>query len=383
MKMVKTSLLAAAAGVLISPALMAADIVDETDTRDLSAEYLDTAVAADFVEGGILAVILDAEYANNDIITLTFTGDALDNNTLAPSIEVDPGDTTKGFTLGLISSNSGQAVYRVTDLVESIGPGAGTTIGVTVTIADDDVTTLEFDAQAVSSAGGVLVIFNAETNTGLALDTGGGDARSVQYLDVVTQFSVAAAKVFNGVIDVNADRLLFTAADEGTDEDSIAVTVGDDGDVLDLPATLVDVSYVVTGDFSWVFDTDPDVEGIQPNVGVFTPDFGCGDGDFMVMADAISWTCPTVEAALVIDVTANVDGDDNQAVLPAGPFAATVVVNYNGFAPEEGGEASTTIYNAGFGAWTLNGFQAKVAYMPFQTGISPGHLHREPQRPVR
>jgi hypothetical protein len=126
-------MLAIAAGVLISPALMAADIATNTDTRDLSDEYLSTANATDEVFGGALVVELGAEYTVDDVITLTFSGDALDNTSLLPSIDVLEAGTFKGLTLGLLSSTSGEAVYRVTALT---GASTDTTNGLLVTIAD-------------------------------------------------------------------------------------------------------------------------------------------------------------------------------------------------------------------------------------------------------
>jgi hypothetical protein len=54
-------------------------------------------------------------------------------------------------------------------------------------------------------------------------------------------------------------------------------------------------------------------------------------------------------------------------VLPATSFASTHVLNFEGSGAPAG---SITVTNVVLGAWTLNGFQAKVAYMPFQSGIS-------------
>ncbi len=367
MKMVRTSLIAAAAGVLISPALMAADIVDDTSTRDLSDEYLGTANATDVVLGDTLAVLLGAEYTVDDVITLTFSGDALDDGTLQNSIDVAEVGVFKGVTLGLLSSTSGSAVYRVTALT---GAPTDTTVGLSIEIAPTNI--LEFNAQAVDAAGGVNVSFEAETNNGLALDTGGGDDRAVDYLDVSTQFTIMADRAFNGVVDVNEDRLLFTdvgPAPDDDENDTVQATIDDDAGSLDLAAVFDSAEYVVTGDFGWVFDDDAGTAGIQPAAGVFNPSAGCG-ADLVVEPTQISWSCSTLGATLTIDISAN-DIGDGTAVLPKTAFAATVEVLYDGFtngASPEG--TSNLLSNASVGAWVLNGFQALIPYMPYGPGIS-------------
>ena len=368
MKMVRTSLLAAAAGVLISPALMAADIVANTVTRDLSDEYLGTANATDIVEGGALEVVLGAEYTVDDVITLTFTGDALDTSTLDPSITVAAATPLKGVTLGLLSSTPGQALYRVTALV---GPAADTTVGVSIPFgAAND---LDFNAQAVDAAGGVVVSFEAETNTGLPLDTGGGDDRSVEYLDVSPQFTIDVDRAFNGVVDVNNDRLQFTnvgPAPDDADNDTLTTTIADDIAALDLDAVFDSAEFVVVGDFSWVVDDDDVTAGIQPIAGVFNPSAGCG-ADLVVEVTQISWSCNTLGATLTIDVDPNVDSNGDRVVLPKTTFIGTVDVLYDGFGNTASPEGIKTLLASGsVGEWILNGFQSELSYTPYGSGIS-------------
>ena len=71
---VRKILIPVVAGLFISPAMMAADLDGETTGRTFSNEYLGTADATDIVAGDVLAVLLEAEYAVSDIITLTFSG---------------------------------------------------------------------------------------------------------------------------------------------------------------------------------------------------------------------------------------------------------------------------------------------------------------------
>ena len=373
MNKVKTNLFALAAGVLISPAIMAADIVTNTTTRDVSDEYLSTANATDEVTGGALSMTLGAEYTVDDVITLSFSGMALDTTSLLSSIVVaaDALNDFKGITLGLLSSTSSQAVYRVTALV---GPSDDTTVGLVIPIRAANL--LEFNAEAVDTAGGVTVSFAAQTNNGLDLDTGGGDLRSVAYLDVSPQFSITADRAFNGVVDVNNDRLQFTNVadlpapnDDGVDTDTLTATVANDV-TLFLPATFVRAEYVVVGNFGWVVDDNDTLAGIQPAAGVFNPSALCGVADFVVTATQISWSCTSLGATLEIDVSNNLDGNGDRVILPKTPFTATVDVLFQGFGNDPSPEGLKGLLSgASVGAWVLNGFQAELSYTPFGDNI--------------
>ena len=59
----------------------------------------------------------------------------------------------------------------------------------------------------------------------------------------------------------------------------------------------------------------------------------------------------------------------SRKTLPATTYTAAITAEYTDgwFGSARTGTSEFTGLNAG--AWTLNGFQAKVAYMPFQTGI--------------
>ncbi len=361
MKMVRKTLIPAAVGLLVSPALMAADIDGPSASRAYSQELLNTADATDTIAGDALGVALGAEYAVDDVITLSFSGDALDDSTLPNSITVAAVGTAneKGITLGLLSSSSGEAVYRVTALD---GPASDTTVGVTIPVAIADV--LDFNAQAVQAAGGVTVSFAAETNAGLPLDTGGGALRSIDYLTVDDQFSVTITDL-DGVIDVETGREAFV----GGTTDVLTVAITDGGSGFNGAATLVDVDWEVEGDFSWIFDTDAVTAGVQPATGVLAVSTGCTVDS--VASDTVSGTCTTGAGSntLTVDVGPNVGPMGEAAVLAPTSFTATVTVNYSSTL---GASPGSTVLAAGesAGSWTLNGAQVLVPYMPYGPSIS-------------
>ena len=345
-------LIPVAAGLLFSPALMAADLDGNSTATTFSTEFLGTAGTGDTVASAALGVVLQAEYAIGDIITLAFSGSALDGTSIPTSVVVAVG-AINGITLGLLSATADEAVFRVTDVVAGT---SNTTVGVIVPFA----TSVNYDAQAVFAAGGVTVSYSAATSTGLALDTGGGDLRSHDHILSAAEYSVAApTTIYDAVIDVDTDRLAFTSTDTF---DAAAVALADS---IDTGGTaFVSQDIVWTGDFSWIADTDDVTAGVQPPAGVVVAT-GCtvSMAGIAVTATDISYNCGTGSSTLTLDPAANTGG----TAMSATTFTVAVTANYTGF--------SSTAGTAGFGplaagAWTLNGYQALIPYMPYGSGIS-------------
>ena len=241
---VRKILIPVAAGLLFSPALMAADIATgATTVVSASDEFLSTAVAASTVTGGVLSLELEAEYAVGDIITLAFSGAALEAGLLS-SITSATNTAISAVTIGLLNDDASSGTYRVTDVTAG---AANTTIGVVLELAAAGV--LTFDAAGVDSAGGITVDYSAETDNGLALDSGGTD-NTVDWITTGVQFSATVTTAFNGVIDVDDNRETFEGAE--TVDTMTSTTVNDAGS-FSQSATLVDYDVVVTGDWSSVF----------------------------------------------------------------------------------------------------------------------------------
>lgn len=360
MKMVRTSLLAVTAGALISPALMAADVETPSLSAFVSDEYLSTSPSDEALSHPVVGFIIGAEYAVGDIIDLTFTGDALDDSTLPTSI-VSTGAGLAEVTVGLLSSSAGAATYRVTEI--DVVPG-NSTIGAAFDLC---ATPCDFNAQAVDANNGVVMAFSAQTGTSLPLDTSGGADRSTALFVTGSQFAASVPTAFDGIVDVNDNRESFTTGtmDSATfNVDPFAQTCAglpdDPCEANFLEATPLDQDVMITADFGWVADSIPGTPELDPAAGVFNLP-NCTDMTEMFSATYIMATCAFGDSDIDIDVAPN-----GAAVLPAGSFVSTHVINYEG----SGSTASSiTVTNIALGAWTLNGFQAKVAYMPFQTGI--------------
>lgn len=363
------TLLAIAAGGLISPAAFAAILDDDgagpSTTWYYSDEFLSTAVAADEVTSGAINVIIEAEYAVGDIVTLAVTGSAIESGFPTSVIVPCADNTNAGITFGLLSSDADGAVYRVTELDAGTCVNATTTVNVTVPFTAG----LQMNAQAVDLAGTITANFSAETGTGLGLDTGGGLARSGSLIVTGSEFAATVPTPFDGIIDVENDRETF----EGFNPIDATVWQVLPGQV---PTGGVDVATTVTigplaqevsvaGDWSFIQDTDDVTADIQPNAGVVLS--SCSGGTFdAVTATSITLTCNLFGQVLQINNGPNVDGNGDAVAIADGSFTGTHVLTFDGIGGIEG---SITVVNIDLGDWALNGFSADVAYMPFGTGI--------------
>ena len=363
-------LIPAVAGLMISPALMAANIETSTMPTSESDEWLQTADSTDTVAGGELTVILGAEYAVGDIVTISFSGGALETGLLS-SIPVPQTGNISGITLGLLSSDADTATYRVTDI--ALGDEA-TTVGAIIPIGGDGA--LIFDAPSVDAAGTIVVSYSAATGTGLALDTGGGPdggecttsaCNSVDYITTGPQYGSKVTMAFKGVIDVDNNRETF---EEAAVMDIMIATQTDIGRTFTKSATLeAEKGYdvVVSGDFSFLVDSDLMTPELEPITGVVA----LADSDcvgMVVTVTDITFNCTTTGAATItIDLTLNVSGTPPvPAILPAGAFSITVDVNFTGI----GGTGTKQLLSGSAGAWILNGFQSFLPYVPYGPGIS-------------
>jgi len=350
---IRKVLIPVVAGLMISPALMAADLAGNSTARTVSNEFLGTAAAADIVAGDVLAVALGAEYAIGDIITLAFSGGALDGATVPTSVTVAAG-ALNGITLGLLSATADEAIYRVTD-VDATGV-TNTTVGVLADFAAAD--DLEFGAREIDAAGGVTVSFSAATDTGIPLDTGGGDLRSLEFIAAEDEYDVTVTIAFDQTVDVEQDREAFVAGDDDEGETTLVDLVFAAGQTA-----FVDQDIVWTGDFGWIIDDDDATAGIQPIAGVVTI---AGCASIVVTATTISATCPAGAVSLILDPSVNLDALGDLVILPATAYSVTVTVNFTGF----GGATGTVSFTLAGGEWVLNGFQALIPYMPYGTTIS-------------
>lgn len=333
-----------------STGAMAADLATGTVTTNVSTEYLEVAPAGTLTSANVV-LELGAEYAVNDVITLTFTGnDALDVTSLPPFVTVASAAPEKGITVGLISTSvengTTKANYRVTDVT---GGATDTTTGITL-----DFGTLDFDS--TKAANGINVAFSAVTNTGLNLDTAGGALRAVDLFAIEDQFEVTVSTALDGVIDVEDERETFV----GAVTSDVLVFESAETAVFDLSAGVDGIDYSIAGNFSWVQDTDANTAGIQATAGTFTvvPTGAAACGAPVVTATALTFSCDILDE---ITVTIDSGPQGSDAILPAGTFGVDANVQYSIGASE----SDKDLDRVAAGAWTLNGSETFIPYMPY------------------
>ena len=363
---IRKILFLAVAGIMISPALMAADIA-APDMRTFSDEFLGTHSDTDTIAGAGLTVTLGTEYTLGDIITLDFSGAALDVATVPTSVTSIPGHVV----LGLLSADTGQAIYRVTSTEPRIVAEGAPVLTFQAADATDDM--IMFNARDVQAAGGVTVSYSAATSTGIALDTVGES--DVAYITVEEEYSIEMVEAFDAIIDVKAERMAFVEVTENVKFDMSSLTVDENDDAFAdaYGTTLVGVDLVWSGNFGWIIDTDDSMDDVQPSANVVTVTTGT-DGmmacnSVVVTAVTIAATCMTPEGSinLKLDPSMNKDADDSLAILPGTSFTVAVTVNYTG---GDGDTAGSRLFSQVLGSWTLNGFQAFLPYMPYGSNIT-------------
>ena len=367
----KRNMLALAAGVLISPTLMAAEL--DLGKHWIGTSYLSLAGAGDTVTTGFVAVELGAEYAVGDKIRLNFSGGTVDGSSFPTSVvvdcipesDLDANDGLAGVTWGRLNFDADGVTWRVTEIDSATCPGATSTDGLRVQFADNFVAL--FDAPAVRAAGGVTVSFSAETGVGDALDVGGVN-RSDSTIDTGSEFTYSVSG-FDATIDVNTDRTTLIPGpwdQAGWNRNPLDLSGGPYAAVTTVSPLGADVMW--SGDFGWIVDNNEATPEIDPQPGVLGFGF-CGP--ITVTATTVSGTdCFPFDGFLFLDPSQNSDAGGLVTLNPTS-YSLTIDQDFQGFYPgDEAPRTGNVVAQLGAGEWDLNGFQAKVAYMPFQTGIS-------------
>jgi len=355
---------------LVATALFAVAGVAQAATvagteHSVTSQYL-ASTGANHTAAADVAVTIGSEYVINDTITLTLSqplAAAVTADIVVAKVDGAGAASKKGVTFAVISGGAigdKTITYRLTALVDGGGAGApGVTNGVVLPLP-------AFQFAKSNLSGGVTVAFSAKTNTGLDLDTSGGAARTKSLAKVVDQFDTTAPSLTK-IIDVEADRKSFTAGTTATATFNIeSLTTG--GAVFARPLATTDgVKHTITGDFSWVVDSNTTTAGLQPKANVFTTTGTCANPEWTYTTTAVSLLCDEIanNTAIVIDIAANKVGVAASAIplLPAQTFKATSEVTFTGPAGTE-----KVFDGVGAGSWTLNGSTVVVPYMVHQYG---------------
>lgn len=353
----KKSLLAVTVAGISAAAIADADL----DTSALIGISTDGQLGATQSSGTVTAT-LGAEYTAGDIIKLNFSGASLDTNSVSAPTGGD-------LTLGVLESDESGVTYRV---VSTSANTSGDKI---------DFGTFSFDSDELAASGVVSATYSAETSTGVSLDSGKNNSATLIVSAGQLVATVQRSGRLNGTANISYDRFLFT---DNSATDKLTFTIGgsdgvyNDEDVLiapfSNPATITEAMYTVSGDFSWVVDTNENVEGIQADSDTFTVDCSAGSlksGSFEVESDQVSFVCEGMSLStsyafpsLTMDLRQGESSTFALNPIPTTSFNASI--DYKATAAAES-EYSSSVYA---GAWTLNAAEAFVNYMPYGPNIS-------------
>ena len=300
---------------------------------------------------------LGAAYAVGDKLTFIMNEDIVSNSPFPSSISAeavnsdDADAAIAGVAFGLLSQDSTSVTYRVTSITQPTDIGG--TAYTDKTTLGAEVTFIELCYTLVSlNAGDVIVKASSSTSDGDALDT---DAQTI-IATTKSQFDTGTvSSKFDAVIDVGAVRKAFTSSTGTNDMVSWSITNPD-----------------TTGwqDVATMTSTDVTIKGESGKLtGLDSSQFTVGNGGTVTYSSESD----SVAIAYTGDVTSDTltftpPTDDNAVVLNAQSFMADIKYTYN-----DGGGTATThtvIENGNAGAWTINGANVVIPYMPYSDNAS-------------
>ncbi|WP_417705090.1 hypothetical protein [Rheinheimera aquimaris] len=332
---------------LVASAILAfAGAAQAVQTPQTAAEYSKQGVTqAATVTPAAPVITLEAEYAVGDIIDITFPGAVFDA-TNAPAFVL----SAAGMEVGVLSVGTNSIRLRVTQ------QATASTISSTLTING-----LVFTSASIAASGAVGISYAAQTSTGLALDAGAASKPTGKLIALVDQFTTEVTP-FDAVIDVNADRLLFTGALPADKRaDALVITPANDA-ALSTLATLTTITYKVVGDFSFL---DQDASGTVSAGELAAAAITGGDAitgktlsaDMTTLTFVDTPVAPATPAAVTLTSTISA-ADPAVSKVVIKPSDYTVTATFAHTTP-----AGSVAIEKSAGSWKLNGSQVRVPYM--------------------
>ena len=342
--MFKKTLIAAA---LATTALSAAASTVTTTATTLGVEYaqgIEQITAADVV------FVPQRDYDSGDIITIEYAGATVATQTNAATpVAITPTITGAGDFLANVEflEYEGNTIkLLVTNPVDS------TVAGTQITISGQQlITTAATDKGLVkvSAFGKVDTVEGAKT-----VDV----ATAVTYITYATELGSSVSGAFDAVVDVNQSRKEFVG---GGTADTLVIT--NTQAAVTTGVTTTGAVYKVYGDFSFL-DENGDGDLADSDDGSITSTAGTP----VVAADMMSATITASSfAAGTVGVTVT---GPSEVVIPDQTFTASTTVSYTDPAGGSTDLTADTLSMASAGAWTLNGAQAHIPFLPFGSAYS-------------
>ncbi|WP_261626258.1 hypothetical protein [Pseudoalteromonas holothuriae] len=295
----------------------------------------------------------DIVIKENDTIIVTLPGGVFDT-TLTPTIKTVTFQDAAGDTDADVTASTASFVkYDGDKMIFAVTGG-------TFPIATYNIG--GFALKSTSSAS-ITPSFKAVSTVTAIGDYATGSAKAAAYTIVSELAGVKVTKSLNGVIDVAADRKLFTAGNDTTTTD--VVTVNTTTTTVDKLAITgpADFDITLSGNFS-ALDTDGDnkIETGEGSVSL-------GATAAVWAADLSSVTFKDVAVNTAHNVSVNISATAaNRKTLATQSFTTSVTSDYTATTAKTDVKVLTGVTA---GSWTLNGSEIEVPYLPFGDNTAP------------
>lgn len=309
--------------------------------------------------GGAVLLTAGAAYATGTEITVTFSGGEM---TVAPSA------ASTGDTWTRVAQNATSATFRLT--------AGSVAVGEKVTFSGHQWTTA-----SVLSAGSINITAAVKADTGVAIDPAGTNEKLTRLVALTAdQFvtTVASADVVTKTIVLAGGRTAFEGNDvAGRSTHALKVTTtnragapytDDSGAAASAAfvatATKGQTTYTISGDFSWVKDTDESKAGVQAPASAIT--FG-GANCALTSVDAAKAVVTCEAAVTALTVTLDVFQGGTKAPLTLNDTDFLISASQAYSAPTG---TLATLADKLAGTWKNDGTTKTVPYMPYGEGTS-------------
>ena len=283
--------------------------------------------------------------------------------------------TIATVALGLLSSNSTSATYRLTDVTT----GGNTTIGALI-----QVPAVTFDEDNLQSAS-ATVSFSAATGAGTAMDT---LATAAVMAKGVPQFKTVQTTAWNAIVDVENDRKKWSVLDQAgsahsATQDDHTLQITDTGQEVDganlriasgemttgsavsaVAASTTSAVVTVTGDFTWL-DDDAATALIQASGTdeIAVTGTGCTAAALVSTAGAAVQYADALGNACVLALKSA-----GTAVIPVQDFGTSSIL-YT-YTAADSAVKTATVAGPAVGSHTLNGASVTAYAVPMGSAVA-------------
>jgi len=343
--------------------------------EEYAREAIQTAAAGTNVNTGSITITLGQAYVLNDTLELSISGASFGSVTAVAQAFTCEGGAGSSTVFSIVQASSGAST-----LTYAANAPVGLVPGQVCTVPS-----VLFNASSVTSSGSISVSSVSKKAATLATFDSGASAKIAS---VANAWSVSTNTVFDGVIDVQNNRLTFVASSEGPataltgSEDSFAFSINVDNNRVGIDGTTAagtavtagTMSLTLTAGTSFGFLTDStDTAGtcsIGGNGAVTAiPATGTATTSVNTGCTAVSVTVPTVAAGLYAVSLGRGNADNTLTTVNSTAFAEQAYTAAVALSMGTGSRLASVSGTPSAGSWTINGTTVNIPYLPINSNI--------------